>query len=189
LVTHEVHAVSDTNRYHLAVFAFDFREMADLSREKAAAAAKGGDLTLSDWAIVTKETGGKVRVASSKATNPGGLRGGLFGGGAGLVLAVLAGPIGAGAVLGGAAIGAVTAGLVDSGFPADRLKEISRLMREERSLLLLAVPQEDVASLDALVEAEPAFRAADGRYDVDISPNATLADAIAEYRVHEEDEA
>jgi uncharacterized membrane protein len=184
-----VPAVSDAPTYHLAVFGFDFREMAVLSREKAEAAAKGGALTLSDWAIVTKETGGKVQVSSSKSANPGGLRGGLFGGGAGLVLAVLAGPIGAGAVLGGAAIGAVTAGLVDSGFPADRLKEISTLMREERSLLLLAVPREDAAKLDALVEGELAFRAADGRYDVDVSPNATLADAIADYRVHEEDEA
>lgn len=179
--------MSDTPGYHLSVFAFDFREMALLALEKAREAAKAGAFTLADWAVITKEVGGKTRISSSRDTNPGALRGGAFGGGAGLVLAVLSGPIGAGALLGGAAIGAVTAGLVDSGFPAARLQEISTLMRDGRSLLMLAVPGADLPKLEELIASQYAFNAVDGRFDADISPAHTLADAISGFRVAEED--
>ena len=173
--------------YHLSVFAFDHRPPALLALENAQEAAAVGMFRLADWAVITKEVGGATQITSSRETNPGALRGGVFGGGAGLVLAVLSGPIGAGAVLGGAAIGAVTAGLVDSGFPAARLKEISTLMRDGRSLLLLAVPNEDQIKLEGLVAAEYGFASAAGRYDADIAPGNTLADAIEQYRLDEED--
>jgi uncharacterized membrane protein len=174
--------VSDAASYHLAIFAYDFRDIAKLCLTKAREAAKAKTFTLADWAVISREDG-KTQVESSKETNPGALRGGLFGGGAGAVLAVLSGPIGAGAMLGGAAIGAITAGLKDSGFPTGELKEIATLMREERSLLLLAVPNEDTEKLNAFVSETIAFNGVDGRLDFDITPTHTLADAIAEHQV------
>lgn len=173
--------MTDAASYHLSIFAYDFVELARLGHTKAEEAAKAGAFTLSDWAVISREDG-KTRILSSKDANPGALRGGLFGGGAGAVLAVLSGPIGAGAVFGAAAVGAITAGLVDSGFQAARLKEIAGLMREERSLLLLAVPVEDTDKLNAFVAQAQAFNGTDGRLDVDITPTHTLADAIAEYK-------
>lgn len=173
--------MSDPASYHLAIFAYDFRQVAKVCLTKTREAAKGGDFTLADWAIISTEDG-KTEIESSKATNPGATRGGLFGGGAGAVLAVLSGPIGAGAILGGAAIGAITAGLVDSGFPTGQLKEISTLMRADRALLLVAVPNEDVDKFNAFVAQTIAFNGVDGRLDVDITPTHTLTDAIAEYQ-------
>ena len=172
--------------YHLAVVAFDFRDMAALALERTQDAVRDHAFTLTDWAVISKEVGGKTEISSSRRADPGAARGGAFGGGAGLVLAVLSGPIGAGAVLGGAAIGAVTAGLLDSGFPQARLKEISTLMRDGRTLLLLAVPIDDVPKLDALIEGATAFNAVAGRYDVDITPANTLSDALDQYRATEE---
>jgi uncharacterized membrane protein len=177
--------VSDAPTYHLSVFAYDFREVAKLCLDKAHEAAKDGVFVLSDWAVISNEDG-KVKIKSSKGANPGPVRGGLFGGGAGAVLAVLSGPIGAGAMLSGAAVGAITAGLVDSGFAVGQLEEISAVMRPERSILLLAVPLEDTEKLNAFVAATQAFNGVDGRLDIDITPTHTLADAIAEHQVPEE---
>jgi len=174
--------VSDAPSYHLSVFAYDFREVAKLCLEKAQEAAKHGAFDLSDWAVISNEDG-KTKIKSSKGANPGPVRGGLFGGGAGAVLAVLSGPIGAGAMLSGAAVGAITAGLVDSGFAVGQLKEISALMRPERSVLLLAVPLEDAQKLNDFVATTQAFNGVDGRMEIDITPAHTLADAIAAYEV------
>ena len=172
--------------YHLMIFAFDFRETALLAREQAQAAAKAGTFTLADWAVITKEAGGKTKIQSSRSADPGAVRGGLVGGTAGMILAVASGPIGVGAMVGGAAIGAATAALKDSGFPEKRLKEMSTLMRDQRSLLLLAVPIEDRDKVAAFVDATIAFNGTDGRLESDITPSHTLADVMADYRFHEE---
>jgi uncharacterized membrane protein len=178
--------VSDAS-YHLMIFAFDFRETALLAREQAVAAAKAGTFALSDWAVITKEAGGKTKIESSQSVDPGALRGGLVGGTAGMILAVASGPIGVGAMLGGAAIGAATAALKDSGFPEKRLQEMSTLMRDDRSLLLLAVPMEERDKVAAFVDATIAFNGTDGRLEYDITPSTTLSDVMADYRFHEED--
>ena len=174
-------------RYHMSIFAFDFRQLAIQCRDQAKEAAKQGEFVLADWAVMTKEPGGKTKIESSRKTDPGAVRGGLFGGGAGAVLAVVSGPIGVGAMLGGAAIGAITAGLKDSGFPDDGLKKISTMMRDGRSLLLLAVPVEETDKLNAFVTASQMFNGVDGRHDVDIVPGRTLDEAIEQYKLHEED--
>ena len=145
-------------------------------------------ITVEDWAMVHKEPGGKLTVTKDKGKDPGAVRGGLVGGGAGAVLAALAGPIGVGAVAVGAAIGAVTAAVKDSGFKDQDVTEISKQMADGRTGIMIGVPLEAADQWDAFVAAHPEFAASDRQYTVDIVPGRTLEDAVDEYRRHEEDD-
>ena len=145
-------------------------------------------ITVEDWALVHKAPGGKLSITKDKGTDPGAARGGLVGGGAGAVLAALSGPIGVGAVAVGAAVGAVTAAVRDSGFKDHDVKEISTLMADGRTGIMVGIPLEAVDQWDAFVAAHPEFAASDNQHQVDIVPGRTLEDAIYEYRRHEEDD-
>ena len=118
-------------------------------------------ITVEDWAMVHKAPGGELTITKDKATDPGAARGGLVGGGAGAVLAVLSGPIGVGAVAVGAAIGAVTAAVKDSGFKDHDIKEISKQMADGRTGIMVGVPLEAVDQWDAFVADHSEFAAAD----------------------------
>ena len=145
-------------------------------------------ITVEDWAMVYKAPGGKLTVTKNKGADPGAARGGLVGGGAGAVLAVLSGPIGVGAVAVGAALGAVTAAVKDSGFKDHDVKEISKQMADGRTGIMVGVPLAAADQWDAFVADHSEFAAADNQHTVDIVPGRTLEDAIDEYHRHEDDD-
>jgi uncharacterized membrane protein len=145
------------------------------------------DVVVWDWALLKTDPDGKVKITTDKSVDPGAARGAALGGAAGLVLAALSGPIGVGAVLGGAALGSVTAAMKDSGFKNEDLEAVSRLMADGKSGLMIAVPLPDVDRFDAFVAGHQEFTSADRRHQVDIVPGRTFDQALAEYRLHEED--
>jgi uncharacterized membrane protein len=145
-------------------------------------ADKAKEISVSDWAMIRPDADGKPQITTDESVDPGKGRGALFGGGAGLVLAGLAGPIGAGAILAGAAIGAVTAGLRDSGIKDDDLRAIAELMKEGRSGLVVAVPLEDASRFEDFMKMHVEFQSVIRRVDVDVVPGHSLAQAIEEYR-------
>ena len=145
-------------------------------------------ITVDDWAMVYKAPGGKLTITKDKGRDPGAARGGLVGGGAGVVLAALSGPIGVGAVAVGAAIGAVTAAVKDSGFKDHDVKEISKQMADGRAGIMVGVPLEATDQWDAFVADHSEFAASDNQHSVDIVPGRTLEDAVDEYRRHEDDD-
>ena len=147
---------------------------------------KGGTgekaITVEDWALVSKAPGGKLTITNDKTKDPGGARGALFGGGAGLVLAALSGPIGLGAVAGGAAIGAVTAAVRDSGFKNDDIEAVSRFMADGRTGIMVATPLAEADAFDAFVAEHDEFEASDRKHHVDIVPGRDFEQALEEYR-------
>ena len=144
-------------------------------------------ITVDDWALVHKAPGGEVTITKDTKVDPGGARGALFGGGAGAVLAALSGPIGAGAVAVGAAVGAVTAAVRDSGFKNDDVTEISTLMADGRTGILVGIPLEATDRWDAFVASHPEFAASDRQHTVDIVPGRDLERALQQYRLAEDE--
>ena len=173
--------------YHLIALGFGLEAAARAALLEVEDAFKNREFKVADWALITKSPGGETSITKNKSVDPGAARGSLVGGTAGLILAVASGPIGAGAVLGAAAIGAVTAGLRDSGLEDKKVKEISTLIADGRSLLLLAVPMEAKDEVTSFLEDDLVFSSSDRRYTVDIAPGHSLSEAIAEYRLHEVD--
>jgi len=143
-------------------------------------------ITVDDWSMIHKAPGGKLTIANSKSADPGGARGALFGGGAGFLLSALSGPIGLGAVAGGAAVGAVTAAVRDSGLKNEDIVEVSKLMADGRSGIMVALPLAEAGRWDQFVATHSEFQASDRRYQVDIVPGRTFEQAVDEYRQNEE---
>jgi uncharacterized membrane protein len=139
-------------------------------------------IVVEDYALVHKDPGGKLTITNDKTKDPGASRGALFGGGAGIVLAALSGPLGLGAVAGGAAIGAVTAAVRDSGFKNDDVEAVSRFMADGRSGIMLATPLADAPAFDEFVAEHPEFDASDRKHQVDIVPGRDFEQALDEYR-------
>lgn len=152
---------------------------------------KGGmeskEIVVEDWAMVHKAAGGKLTITTDKGKDPGAVRGGLFGGGVGMLLAAIAGPVGLGAVAAGAAIGAVGAAVKDSGFKNDDIQAVSRLMGDGRTGIMVGIPLDQTAGWDAFVAEHGEFEASDNRHQVDIVPGNDLERALHEYRIHEDD--
>jgi uncharacterized membrane protein len=143
-------------------------------------------ITVEDWAMVHKAPGGKLTITKDKDVDPGAGRGALFGGGAGAVLAALSGPIGMGAVATGAAIGAITAGIRDSGFKSEDVQEVSKLMADGRTGIVVGFPLDEADRWETFAAQQPEFAAADRRHQVDIVPGRTFEQALEEYRRDEE---
>jgi uncharacterized membrane protein len=144
--------------------------------------AKNKEIAVSDWAMIRPNAAGKPEITTDKSVDPGAARGAGIGGGAGLVLAAVLGPVGVGAVVAGAAIGAVTAALKDGGIKDDDLKAISGLMKEGRSGLVVAVPLDDARSFEEFMDIHVEFQSVIRRMQVDVVPGHSLAQAIDEYR-------
>jgi uncharacterized membrane protein len=140
------------------------------------------EIVVEDWAMVHKAPGGKLTITNDKSKDPGGARGALFGGGVGVVLATLSGPVGLGAVAAGAAIGAVTAAVKDSGFKNDDIQEVSSFMADGRTGIMLGTPLEDAPKFDEFVTEHPEFEASDRKHQVDIVPGRDFERALEEYR-------
>jgi uncharacterized membrane protein len=178
--------MSEPKRTRLYALGFGDQMVAQTVLEQLKTAISKKDVEVEDWALVHKEPGGKVTTTTNRSADPGAARGGLFGGAAGLVLAAISGPIGAGAIVGGAAIGAATAALKDSGFKDDQLKEVSTLMADGRTGILVSVPLEAAGKFDEYVANDPVFAAADRKYQVDIVPGRDFERALSEFRRDEE---
>jgi uncharacterized membrane protein len=140
------------------------------------------EITVEDWALVHKAPGGKLTITNDKSKDPGAARGALFGGGAGVLLAALSGPVGLGAVAAGAAIGGVTAAVKDSGFKNDDIQAVSSFMADGRTGIMLGTPLADAPTFDEFVAEHPEFEASDRKHQVDIVPGRDFERALDEYR-------
>jgi uncharacterized membrane protein len=180
--------MGEPKRTRLVFLGFGEEREAEYVLEFMQDAIAGKEIVVEDWALVRKEPGGQVTVRSNKKADPGAARGGAFGGAAGAVLAILSGPIGVGAVVAGTAVGAVTAAARDSGLKDDEINEVSKLMADGRTGLMIAVPLSEAERFDqfmtrvAYLPSHP-----DRTYQVDIVPGRTFERALNEYRLHEED--
>jgi len=173
-------------RTRLVALGFVDESIAWAVREEIKAAIARTEIEVEDYVLIHKDADGKATFTTDRSVDPGAVRGGAFGGAAGLVLAVISGPIGLGAVVGGAAIGAVTAALKDSGFKSDDLEAVSRLMTGGRNGLLIAVPLDAADRFETFEKGNEVLASADSRYQVDIVPGRTFEQAIEEYRIQEE---
>src|SRR3954453_20243036 len=88
--------MAEPKRTRLYFFGFTEEMVARTVLEVIKEGVSSKAITVEDWAMVHKAPGGKVTTTNDKSKDPGAARAGLFGGGAGLVLAALSGPIGLG---------------------------------------------------------------------------------------------
>src|SRR4029453_6104646 len=141
---------------------------------------KDNQITVSDWAMIRRSAAGEPEITTDQSVDPGATPRAASGGGAGLVLAPISGPIGVGAVVAGAAIGAVTAALRDSGIKDDDLNAISSLMKEGRSGLVVAAPLDAADRFQEFMDAHVEFESVIRRLQVDVVPGHSLEQAIEE---------
>jgi uncharacterized membrane protein len=175
--------MGDETRKHLFVFGYDDRASAEAAVNELTELGHDQFLQLKDYAIVSKDESGNLTVSESKDADAGGRRGAVAGGMGGLLVAALAGPIGLGAVAVGAGVGAVTAAVRDSGFKGKDLDEVGRLMRDGRTILIVAVRPEDTERLHGALDDIPEFSSADRwEADIDASSKNVLGDAIEQYK-------
>jgi uncharacterized membrane protein len=179
--------MGDPKRTRLVFLGFDDEGAAESVLATVEDGVRQKDIVVEDWALVHKAPGGKVSVRSDKHADPGAARGGVFGGAAGAVLAALSGPVGAGAVLAGAAVGAVTAAVKDSGMKTHDILEVSKLMAEDRTGIMIAVPLAESERFDEYADGHRVYALAERRHQVDIVPGRDFERALSEYRLHEED--
>jgi uncharacterized membrane protein len=179
--------MSEPKRTRIVFLGFAEEMVATTVLEVIKSGIASKDVVVEDWAMVHKAQGGKLTVTSDKSKDPGAVRGGVFGGGVGMILAAISGPVGMGAVAAGAAVGAVTAAVKDSGFKKDEIEEVSRFMADGRTGIMVGFPLENAEAWDTFVANHPEFEAADKRHKTDIVPGRSFEEALDEYRAHEED--
>jgi uncharacterized membrane protein len=179
--------MSEPKRTRLVFLGFAEEMVATNVLEVIKGGIDGKEIVVDDWAMVHKAQGGKLTVTTDKKKDPGAVRGGVFGGGVGMILAAISGPVGMGAVAAGAAVGAVTAAIRDSGFKSDEIEEVSHLMADGRTGIMVGFPLEDADKWDEFVANHAEFEAPDKRHTVDIVPGRSFEEALEEYRAHEED--
>ncbi len=165
--------MSEPKRTRLYFFGFAEEMVARHVLEVIKSGQESKAITVEDWALVNKAPGGKLTITNDKTKDPGGARGALFGGGAGLVLAALSGPIG---------LGAVTAAIRDSGFKNDDVEAVSRFMADGRTGIMVATPLAEAEAFDAFVAEHDEFEASDRKHHVDIVPGRDFDQALDEYR-------
>ncbi|HYO43734.1 MAG TPA: DUF1269 domain-containing protein [Candidatus Limnocylindrales bacterium] len=178
--------MSDPKRTRLVFLGFTDQMLARTVWEVIKQGRDAKAITIDDVALVSKAVGGKVTITNDKRNDPGAVRGGAFGGTAGMVLATILGPVGLGAVAAGAAVGAVTAAVKDSGLKNDDIAEVSKLMADGRSGLMIAMPVDAAEGWAAFVELHPEFDASDRQHAVEIVPGRTFEQALDAYRRDEE---
>jgi uncharacterized membrane protein len=154
--------------------------------EELKAGIKDGSIEVGDWALIHKSPSGRVSITSDRSIDPGPVEGAVFGGAAGLVLAVIAGMVGGVPVLGGAAIGGLVAALMDSGLDNDHVDAVATLMDAGGTCLVVAAPLDEAARFEAFVDDNVVFESAISRYQADIVPGRTFEQALEAYRALEE---
>jgi uncharacterized membrane protein len=174
-------------RKHLFVLGFPDRAGADAAITELTELQRDQFVEVKDYAIISKEVGGKVTVTESKEADPGAQRGAVTGAMGAALIALASTPIGAGAIVVGAGIGAVAGALRDSGFKGNDLTEVGRLMQDGRTILLVAVRPEDADRLRGVLDDTPEMLAADRRWEAEVDPASknVLRDAIAQYKAEE----
>lgn len=150
--------------------------------EELRAGIKDGSVVVEDWALIHKSPSGRVSIITDRSIDPGPVEGAMFGGAAGLVLAIIGGMVGGVPVLGGAAIGGLVAALIDSGLDNDHIDAMAKLMDAGGTGLMVAVSPDQAARFDTFVEANVVFEAATSRHQADILPGHTFEQALEEYR-------
>ena len=169
---------------HLAFYGYPDEMSAWAGVDAIKRARDSKEVTIQDWALIEKRSGGTVKIHDDRSADPGALRGGAFGGAAGMVLAAAAGPVGLGAVAAGAAIGAITAGIHDSGMKGRDLKAVGSYMDGGRFGVMVAMPLEEAERWGTYAAAAKELAASDRRHEADIVPGHTFEDALEEYRRH-----
>lgn len=169
---------------HLFVLSFPERGMADAAVNELTELQRDQFLEVKDHAIIVKDADGKLAVSESKEADPGARRGLVAGGLAGAFIALAATPIGAGAIVVGAGVGAVASALRDTGFKNKDLDEVGALMEGGRTVLLIAVRPEDTERLRGVLDDIPELKAADRRWEAEVSGDSknVLRDAIAQFK-------
>ncbi len=178
--------MADDATKHLFVLGYPDRAAAEAAVAELKELQNDRFIDVGDYAIISKAVGGELAIAESSDADPGAQRGAVTGGVAAAFLA-LAGPVGLGAIAVGAGVGAVTAAIRDSGFKGDDLEEVGRLMRDGRTLLLVAAKPQDAGRLRGVLDDVPELKAADVRWEAEISAKSKnlLRDAISQYREQE----
>jgi uncharacterized membrane protein len=166
---------------HLVLMGFEDELVARYVLNIVKEAAHDKAFKLLDWVLAVKDHEGNVKFEEDQGTDANAKRGGLLGGGLGVLL-VAAGPVGLGAVAVTAGVGAVAAALRDSGMKDKDLNAIGDLMRTGRGGLIVAIEPADVDAWADFVAHNVEFHAAQPVIHVDITPDHTLEQAIAEYR-------
>lgn len=172
---------------HLFVLSFPERGMADAAVKELTELQRDQFLEVKDYAIIVKDADGKLAVSESKEADPGARRGLVAGGLAGAFIALAATPIGLGAIAVGAGVGAVASALHDTGFKNKDLDEVGQLMEGGRTVLLLAVRPQDTDRLREVIGDIPELKAADRRWEAEVSGDSKniLRDAIAQYKAEQ----
>lgn len=141
-----------------------------------------------DWAVITKDATGKVRLNETKSADAGATRGGLVGAFALGMVALAAAPVTLGAVVVGGAVGAVATALHDGGFKNDDMRTIAGMMREGRAILLFSVVPAEAERAAEAVREIPGFTAADWSRAFTVSAgNDSLKQAIAQFQAEQGD--
>jgi uncharacterized membrane protein len=130
---------------------------ATFSTEAAAEAAKARLVADKDavgnLAIVMMDDKGKVKFRETGDMGAG--KGALIGGGVGLVVALVAGPIG---ILAGAGAGALAAKLKDSGFEDDQLKGLGQDLTPGSAAIVTVVPEAALTAVQSGLQGAGASR-------------------------------
>jgi len=131
--------------------------VATFGSEEAAVAAKARLIADKDAvgniAIVTMNSEGKVKFKETGDMGPG--KGALVGGGVGLVVALVTGPM---AVLAGAGVGALAAKLRDSGFDDSQLKGLGEDLTPGSAAIVSIVPESALTAVETDLRGSDATR-------------------------------
>jgi uncharacterized membrane protein len=172
----------EPKRTRLAFMGFREEMIGRTAVEELKAGIKDRSIEVEDRALIHKSPTGRVSITTDRSIDPGPVEGAVFGGAAGLVLAVIAGMVGGVPVLGGAAIGGLVAALMDSGLDNDHVDAVATLMDAGGTGLIVAVPLDEAARFEAFVDDNVVFEAAISRYQADIVPGRTFEQALEAYR-------
>jgi len=131
------------------VAAFDEEQGAEDALKQLKDAEKEKLISIKDAAVLWKADDGKLHVKETGDMT--GTRGAAYGGIAGAVVGVIAGPVGW-AALGGAAIGGLVAKLKDSGFEDKRLEQWGAGLAPGSSAVVAVIEHTWVKQVEAMLQ-------------------------------------
>ena len=164
---------------HLVVLGYASPEQAQAGVTELDELKNSKYMKATDWAIISKDATGKVKLNETKSADAGATRGGLVGAFALGMVALAAAPV---------TLGAVAAALHDGGFKNDDMKTIAGMMREGRAILLFSVAPEQAERATEALREIPAFTAADWGRGFTVSAGKDgLKEAIAQFNAERGD--
>jgi uncharacterized membrane protein len=131
-------SMADEAKKHLFVLGYPDRAAAEAAIAELRELERDQYIEVGDYAIISKGEGGKLTIAENRDADPGAERGAVTGALAGAFVAMASTPIGLAAIAVGAGVGAIAAAVRDSGFKGHDLDEVGAMMRDGRTILLLA---------------------------------------------------